>query len=86
MAYSRNWDGRPENPHLSGWHWIEDADGLRPLLWRGTDWPYKIDMEEWQDGFAVLSARDLSAGYYHGPVLMPPTVERLFMTQVLAQG
>ena len=64
------WDGCPEHPETSGWHWIEDADGLRPLLWRGADWPERLDRGEWQDGFAVLSARDLSRGRYHGPVAM----------------
>lgn len=64
------WDGYPDNPERTGWHWIEDADGLRPLLWRGDDWPERIDRGEWQDGYAVLSARDLSCWYYHGPVAM----------------
>ena len=36
------WDGRPSEPDKSGWHWIEDADGLRPLLWRGEDWPDRV--------------------------------------------
>ena len=66
------WDGRPDDPERSGWHWVEDADGLRPLLWRGDDWPERMDRSEWQDGYAVLSARDLSRGHYHGPVAMSP--------------
>ena len=64
------WDGTPDNPEQSAWHWIEDADGLRPLLWRGQDWPDAADRGEWQDGYAVLSARDLSRGRYHGPVTL----------------
>jgi len=55
----RTWEGYPDNPGTSGWHWIEDADGLRPLLWRGQDWPDEMDRGEWQDGYAVLSTRDL---------------------------
>lgn len=26
------WDGRPPEPDGSGWHWVEDADGLRLAL------------------------------------------------------
>lgn len=70
----RAWDGRPEHPERSGWHWIEDADGLRPLLWRGQDWPDEAGRGEWQDGYAVLSAPDLSRGRYHGPVAMTPSL------------
>src|SRR3954454_10894311 len=33
------WDGVPASPEASGWHWVEDPSGLRPLLWRGDDWP-----------------------------------------------
>ena len=68
----RRWDGRPDNPEKSGWHWIEDADGLRPLLWRGDDWPKQAERGEWQDGYAVLSASDLSRGCYYGPVDLSP--------------
>ncbi len=78
------WNGRPEEPEKSGWHWIEDADGLRPLLWRGSDWPDSVDRDEWQDGPAVLSVRDLSRGRYHGPVVLPPSLALLFQTRVLA--
>lgn len=71
MYDRRMWDGRPEDPQRSGWHWIEDGDGLRPLLWRGEDWPERQDRGEWQDGFGVLSTRDLSRGRYHGPIATP---------------
>lgn len=72
MRDLKAWDGCPEHPEKSGWHWIEDADGLRPLLWRGDDWPEPVDRSEWRDGCAVLSPRDLSRGFYHGPVAMTP--------------
>lgn len=72
MQDLRQWDGRPDSPEKSGWHWVEDADGLRPLLWRGDDWPEQTDRGEWQDGYAVLSARDLSRGCYYGPVALSP--------------
>ena len=78
------WDGRPADPERSNWHWVEDADGLRPLLWRGDDWPEPLDRGEWQDGYAVLSVQDLSRGRYHGPVVMPPTLAALFRTRILA--
>ncbi len=77
------WDGHPADPERSGWHWIEDADGIRPLLWRGDDWPEQVDRGEWQDGFAVLSIQDLSRGRYHGPVAMPPRLAALFRHQAL---
>lgn len=80
------WDGYPDDPGKSDWHWIEDADGLRPLLWRGDDWPEPVDRGEWQDGFAVLSVRDASRGRYHGPVAMPPRLATLFRMRVLAGG
>lgn len=77
------WDGRPDNPEKSGWHWIEDADGLRPLLWRGDDWPERADRSEWQDGCAVLSARDLSRGKYHGPLAMSSHIAALHRRSLL---
>ena len=77
------WDGCPADPERSGWHWIEDADGFRPLLWRGGDWPERADRGEWQDGYAVLSARDLSRGRYHGPVAMPPRLAALCRRSLL---
>ena len=80
------WDGRPDDPDRSGWHWVDDADGLRPLLWRGDDWPDSVDRGEWQDGAAVLSARDLSRGRYYGPVIMPPRLAALFKKRTLGVG
>ena len=62
MCDLKAWNGCPEHPERSGWHWIEDADGLRLLLWRGDDWPERMDRGEWQDGYAVLSARDRAVG------------------------
>ena len=70
MSDLKIWDGCPEHPEKSGWHWFEDADGLRPLLWRGDDWPDAMGRSEWRDGCAVLSAYDLSHGFYHGPIAM----------------
>ena len=83
MSDLKAWDGRPERPERSGWHWIEDADGLRPLLWRGGDWPDPVDRGEWQDGYAVLSARDLSRGSYLGPVAMTPQLEARCRSRLL---
>ena len=79
----RRWDGRPEALERSGWHWIEDADGLRPLLWRGADWPEALDRGEWQDGPAVLSPHDLRHGRYHGPIVMPPGLAASFRLKLL---
>lgn len=74
-----DWDGRPDEPEHSGWHWIEDGDGLRPLFWRGGDWPEQLDRNEWQDGFAVLSPHDLARhGIYYGPLVMPPAIAARF--------
>ena len=83
MSDLQAWDGCPEHPERSGWHWIEDADGLRPLLWRGGDWPERMDRGEWQDGYAVLSPRDLSRGRYHGPVAMTPRLAALCRRSLL---
>lgn len=80
----RTWNGYPDNPEASGWHWIEDADGLRPLLWRGQDWPDEVDRSEWQDGYAVLSTRDLSRGRYYGPVAMSPRLVALCRIKMFA--
>ncbi len=84
LHHLSTWDGRPADPETSNWHWVEDADGLRPLLWRGDDWPERVDRGEWRDGFAVLSIRDMSGGRYHGPVAMPPRLAALFRSRVLA--
>ena len=67
----RKWDGRPDAPQHSAWHWIEDGDGLRPVLWRGEDWPDPLSRSVWQDGFASLSPGDLGRACYHGPLAMP---------------
>jgi hypothetical protein len=80
------WDGRPASPERSGWHWIEDGDGVRPLLWRGNDWPEPLDRGEWQDGFAVVSPHTISYGRYHGPLAMPPTVATLFSLRLLTRS
>ena len=80
----KTWDGCPDASEISGWHWIEDGDGLRPLLWRGEDWPDPIDRGEWQDGYAVLSADDLSHGRYHGPVTMSAYMTALCRAKLLA--
>ena len=79
----RNWDGRPEQPGRSGWHWVEDGDGVRPMLWRGEDWPVSSDRGEWQDGHAMLGPRDLRHGRYHGPLVMPAGVGELFRSDML---
>ena len=86
MHNLKAWDGRPERPEKSGWHWIEDADGLRPLLWRGDDWSGHVGRGGWQDGHAVLSARDLSRGCYHGPVAMTPELEALCRSGLFLPG
>lgn len=79
----RWWDGQPEAPERSGWHWVEDGDGLRPLLWRGWDWPEPLDRGEWQDGHAVLSPDDLHHGRYYGPIAMPPRVAASLRSRLL---
>ena len=81
----QGWDGRPAAPERSGWHWVEDGDGLRPLLWRGDDWPERTDRGEWQDGFAVLSPHALRYGRYHGPLAMPPTGAALVHLNLLGR-
>ena len=67
----RAWDGRPDIPQRSAWHWIEDGDGLRPVLWHGEDWPDPLSRGVWQDGSASLSPGDLGRARYHGPLAMP---------------
>ena len=86
MQDHKPWDGCPDASEKSGWHWIEDGDGLRPLLWRGQDWPDRIDRGEWQDGYAVLSARDLSRGRYHGPIIMSACLTALYQAKLLEPG
>lgn len=70
----RKWDGRPDVPQHSAWHWIEDGDGLRPVLWHGEDWPDPLSRGVWQDGFALLSPGDLGRARYHEPLAMPARV------------
>ncbi|MDB5371710.1 MAG: hypothetical protein JWP04_352 [Belnapia sp.] len=72
------WNGVPNCPERSGWHWVEDATGLRPLLWRGDDWPDAIDRREWEDGIVVCSAEDMRGSDYCGPVVMPEVVAERF--------
>jgi hypothetical protein len=80
---SDRWNGLPVRPEISGWHWIEDADGLRPLLWRGDDWPETVDRREWQDGVVICAPADLRGGRYFGPVAMPEAVaHRFWATQI----
>ncbi|MGK7871715.1 hypothetical protein [Falsiroseomonas sp. E2-1-a20] len=77
------WNGWPTTPETSGWHWVEDAAGLRPLLWRGDDWPEAIDRREWQDGVVICVPADLRGDRYFGPVAMPDAVaERFRATQI----
>lgn len=83
MPVSETWDGVPENPEKSGWHWLEDGDGLRPLLWRGDDWPDAIDRRAWKDGFALLSPSDLRRATYHGPTEMPESAATHFRLSLL---
>ncbi|MGG5889798.1 hypothetical protein ACLF3G_21910 [Falsiroseomonas sp. HC035] len=80
---SDRWDGVPVRPESSGWHWVEDASGLRPLLWRGDDWPETVDRREWQDGVVVCAPADLRGDRYFGPVAMPEAVaDRFQVTQI----
>jgi len=72
------WDGFPDRPAISGWCWVEDADGLRPILWRGADWPEAVDRGEWQDGMAALAAADLAGARYLGRLDMPSAVAARF--------
>ena len=72
------WNGVPTQPGASGWHWIEDATGLRPLLWRGDDWPDPIDRREWEDGIVVCAPSDMQGSRYFGPVAMPAAVADRF--------
>ena len=77
------WNGIPDSPERSGWHWVEDGDGLRPLLWRGGDWAEPEDRNGWKDGFALLSPRDLRGARYFGPVAMPRAVADRFRLELL---
>lgn len=79
-----HWNGVPTQPECSGWHWVEDASGLRPLLWRGDDWPDAVDRHEWEDGVVVCSAQDMRDATYFGPVAMPVPVARRFASTRLA--
>jgi hypothetical protein len=75
----------PAQPEISGWHWVEDADGLRPLLWRGDNWPEAVDRREWQDGVVVCAPADLQSDRYFGPVAMPEAVADRFQTTQIAR-
>ena len=75
---SDRWNGVPSQASASGWHWVEDATGLRPLLWRGDDWPDQTDRHEWEDGVVVCSPHDLRGSRYFGPVTMPAAVAERF--------
>jgi hypothetical protein len=81
---SNPWDGVPARPELSGWHWVEDATGLRPLLWRGGDWPESVDRFEWEDGVVVCSAADMRGSQYFGLVAMPDAATDVFRRTRLA--
>jgi hypothetical protein len=81
---SNMWTGIPLRPETSGWHWVEDADGLRPLLWRGDDWPEAVDRREWQDGVVICAPADLRGGRYFGPVAMPEAVGYRFRATQIA--
>jgi hypothetical protein len=74
----QEWDGFPDRPAQSGWCWVEDADGLRPLLWRGADWPERADRGAWQDGVVVLAAADLAGARFLGRIDLPPAVAARF--------
>ncbi len=78
------WNGVPSDPECSAWHWVEDASGLRPLLWRGDDWPDAMDRREWEDGVVVCAPEDMQEAAYFGPVAMPPAVARRFASTRLA--
>jgi hypothetical protein len=77
------WDGLPAAPERSDWHWVEDGDGLRPLLWRGDDWPDEVDRRTWRDGFGMLEPYDLRSAAYFGNAGMPPTAAVKFRMSVL---
>lgn len=77
------WNGVPEAAERSDWHWIEDGDGLRPLLWRGDDWPEPADRGTWRDGFMQLQPDDLRAAQYLGRAVMPPLAAARFRMGVL---
>lgn len=72
------WNGVPAQPERSGWHWVEDASGLRPLLWRGDDWPEPVDRREWEEGVVVCAPEDMRGASYFGPVAMPEAVAERF--------
>jgi hypothetical protein len=78
------WDGVPASPEASGWHWVEDASGLRPLLWRGDDWPESADRREWEEGVVICAPSDLRGARYFGPVDLPDSVADRFRRTRLA--
>jgi hypothetical protein len=84
IRMTTQWDGIPPQPECSAWHWVEDATGLRPLLWRGDDWPDAVDRREWEDGVVVCAPDDMREATYFGPVTMPPAVARRFASTRLA--
>jgi hypothetical protein len=56
---------------------------LRPLLWRGDDWPEAVDRREWQDGGVICVPAALRGDRYFGPVAMPEAVtDRFRATQI----
>jgi hypothetical protein len=81
---SDRWNGISLRPETSGWHWVEDADGLRPLLWRGDDWPEAVDRREWQGGVVICVPADLRGGRYFDPVAMPEAVGHRFRATQIA--
>ena len=78
------WDGVPTRSEASGWHWVEDASGLRPLLWRGDDWPEPADRREWEEGVVICAPSDLRGARYFGPVDLPNNVADRFRRTRLA--
>ena len=84
-ARHRTWDGRPDAPARSGWHWVEDGEGLlRPMLWRGADWPDPRRRDTWQDGDTALAPSALSRGRCLGPLAVPPGVAAQLRTRLAA--
>jgi len=77
------WNGEPEAPERSGWHWVRSGDTSRPLFWRGDDWPEALGRGTWRDGRGTLSRSDLCGSCYCGPIAMPPRVAASFRLKLL---
>ena len=56
---SAAWDGRPPNPEVEGWHWLQQLGELFPVQWNAS-------RQQW-GGMARWTAEEMFWSTYIGP-------------------